>query len=96
MNLPVNLKILLTGLLKPVNYGKKSVVDNIGPRSQCGQVESTMACSLGGPQFESRRRHTIFLETIEASVWDEIRSRPRKAVNTRSFVDVTSLYKLII
>jgi hypothetical protein len=31
MNLPVNLKILLTGLLKPVNYGKKSVVDNIGP-----------------------------------------------------------------
>jgi hypothetical protein len=32
MNLPVNLKILPTGLLKPVNYGKKSVVDNIGPR----------------------------------------------------------------
>jgi hypothetical protein len=31
MNLPINLKILLTGLLKPVNYGKKSVVDNIGP-----------------------------------------------------------------
>jgi hypothetical protein len=33
MNLPINLKILLTGLLKPVNYGKKSVVDNIGPRT---------------------------------------------------------------
>ncbi len=31
MNSSVNLKILLTGLLKPVNYGKKSVVDNIGP-----------------------------------------------------------------
>jgi hypothetical protein len=33
MNLPVNLRILLTGLLKPVNYSKKSVVDNIGPRT---------------------------------------------------------------
>jgi hypothetical protein len=33
MNLPVNLKILYMGLLKPVNYGKKSVVDNIGPWS---------------------------------------------------------------
>jgi hypothetical protein len=32
MNLPVNLKILLTGLLKPLNYGKKSEVDNIGPK----------------------------------------------------------------
>jgi hypothetical protein len=31
MNLPVNLKILLTGLLKPINYSKKSVDDNIGP-----------------------------------------------------------------
>jgi hypothetical protein len=34
MNLPVNLKILLTALLNPVNYGKKSVVDNIGPSIQ--------------------------------------------------------------
>jgi hypothetical protein len=33
MNLPKNLKNLLTGLLKPVNYGKKSVVDNIGPKA---------------------------------------------------------------
>jgi hypothetical protein len=32
MNLPINLKILLTGSLKHVSYGKKSVVDNIGPR----------------------------------------------------------------
>jgi hypothetical protein len=34
MSLPVNLTIQLTGLLKPVNYGKKSVVDNIGPSYQ--------------------------------------------------------------
>jgi hypothetical protein len=31
VNLPVNLKILLKGLLSPVNYGEKSVVDNFGP-----------------------------------------------------------------
>jgi hypothetical protein len=31
MNLPVNLRILLRGLLKPINYGKKSIVDNVGP-----------------------------------------------------------------
>jgi hypothetical protein len=34
MNLPVNLKNLLTKILKPVNYGKNSVVDNIGPRER--------------------------------------------------------------
>jgi hypothetical protein len=33
-NLPVNLKILLTGLLKPINYGENSVVENIGPWAQ--------------------------------------------------------------
>ncbi len=38
MNLPVNLKILLTGLWKPLNYGKKSKVDNIGPWDQRYQL----------------------------------------------------------
>jgi hypothetical protein len=33
LNLNVNLKILLTGLSSPVNYGEKSVVNNIGPWS---------------------------------------------------------------
>jgi hypothetical protein len=33
VDLPVNHNIFLTRQLSPVNYGKKSVNDNIGPRS---------------------------------------------------------------
>jgi hypothetical protein len=31
MNLPINLKILLTGLLSPVIYAEKSIANNLGP-----------------------------------------------------------------
>jgi hypothetical protein len=62
MNLPINLKILLTGLLKPLNYGKKSVVENIGPWSNltCCKYSLVIFNQLSIHQFIAIALYNIY------------------------------------